>query len=138
MSTTTLLWWHHRGGNMLSFETFIHISSCHCNRQTVVAQFVVSITFSLGTIAAANEMHSMLLASVMRLAMSFFDVTPIGRILNRFSKDVDVCDNTLPQVLRMFIAMSFGVSFHLFNIFSMYHKIFEERLLFLRVCKTSI
>lgn len=80
-------------------------------RQTVVSQFVVSITFSLGTIAAANGMHSMLLSSVMRLAMSFFDVTPIGRILNRFSKDIDVCDNTLPQVLRMFIAMSFGVSF---------------------------
>jgi ABC-type multidrug transport system fused ATPase/permease subunit len=115
MSTTTLLRLS-LGGNSLSFKKklfFIYISYLVVvkNIKTVVSQFVVSITFSLGTIAAANGMHSILLASVMRLAMSFFDVTPIGRILNRFSKDVDVCDNTLPQVLRMFIAMSFGVSF---------------------------
>lgn len=78
----------------------------------VVAQCIVSITFSLGTIAAANGMHSILLQAVLRLPMTFFDVTPLGRILNRFSKDVDTCDNVLPHVLRMFIAMTFGVSFH--------------------------
>ncbi|CRL00438.1 CLUMA_CG013703, isoform B [Clunio marinus] len=77
----------------------------------VVAQFIVSLTFSLGTIAAANGMHSILLSAVLRLPMTFFDVTPLGRILNRFSKDVDTCDNVLPHVLRMFIAMVFGVSF---------------------------
>lgn len=71
----------------------------------------MSITFSLGTIAAANGLHSILLSAVLRLPMTFFDVTPLGRILNRFSKDVDVCDNVLPHVLRMFIAMTFGVSF---------------------------
>lgn len=53
----------------------------------------------------------MLLSAVLRLPMTFFDVTPLGRILNRFAKDVDVCDNVLPHVLRMFIAMTFGVSF---------------------------
>lgn len=56
-------------------------------------------------------MHSILLSAVLRLPMTFFDVTPLGRILNRFAKDVDVCDNVLPHVLRMFIAMVFGVSF---------------------------
>lgn len=76
----------------------------------VVLQCIVSITFSLGTIAAANTMHTILLAAVLRLPMTFFDVTPLGRILNRFAKDVDVCDNVLPHVLRMFIAMTFAVS----------------------------
>ena len=35
--------------------------------------------------------------------MAFFDTTPVGRILNRFGKDVDVVDMVLPINIRYFI-----------------------------------
>jgi ABC-type multidrug transport system fused ATPase/permease subunit len=39
------------------------------------------------------------LKRVLGAPIAFFNATPIGRILNRFSKDVDNTDEVLPDVL---------------------------------------
>jgi len=41
--------------------------------------------------------------------ISFFDVTPVGRILNRFSSDVFSVDDTLPFILNIFLAQTFSL-----------------------------
>ncbi|KAJ2808048.1 hypothetical protein H4R21_000229, partial [Coemansia helicoidea] len=49
------------------------------------------------SITASTEIHQNMLASLMRAPMSYFDTTPMGRILNRFASDVSHCDTYLPK-----------------------------------------
>jgi ABC-type multidrug transport system fused ATPase/permease subunit len=48
-------------------------------------------------------MHNGMLATVLHSPMSFFDTTPLGRIVNRFSKDTYTIDETIPATTRMFL-----------------------------------
>ena len=44
---------------------------------------------------------------MVRAPLVFFDTTPSGRILNRFSKDIDMVDNTIPYSIKSFLG-TFG------------------------------
>nr|XP_029719887.1 multidrug resistance-associated protein 1-like [Aedes albopictus] len=74
-----------------------------------IALFISSVALGLGCLKAAKELHDKLLESSMRMPMSFFDTTPLGRIINRFSKDVDVMDNVLPATIRAWLYFLFSV-----------------------------
>ncbi|KAL9122393.1 MAG: hypothetical protein Q9187_001059 [Circinaria calcarea] len=64
--------------------------------------FAFSLTLSqLGT-TASRVMLNRAITRVLRAPMSFFDTTPLGRITNRFSKDVDIMDNNLTDAMRMY------------------------------------
>ncbi|XP_050076526.1 multidrug resistance-associated protein 1 isoform X5 [Anopheles maculipalpis] len=74
-----------------------------------LARVAFDITLFLGCWAAAVRVHKLLLDNVLHLPMDFFDTTPIGRILQRFSKDVDVLDVRLPGLLLDWIICAIEV-----------------------------
>ena len=68
-----------------------------------------SLTMLLGAIRASRTLHHKLIVNILRLPMTFFDITPLGRIMNRLSKDIYGIDVKIPTSLRSFLAMFFDV-----------------------------
>ena len=60
-----------------------------------VYQFVGNLVTFLATLTASRLLHNLMLERIMRSPMSFFDTTLQGRILNRFTKDIDSIDTVL-------------------------------------------
>lgn len=61
----------------------------------------------MGNIGAAKKLHHYLLINKLHTPQSFFDTTPIGRIINRFSKDIYVIDEALPATVLMLLGTVF-------------------------------
>ncbi|RPB26876.1 hypothetical protein L211DRAFT_804498 [Terfezia boudieri ATCC MYA-4762] len=51
-----------------------------------------------GSLRASKIIHDQLLHAVMRAKFRFFDSTPLGRIINRFSKDLEAVDQEVAPV----------------------------------------
>lgn len=65
--------------------------------------------YAYGTICAAQIIHNRLLNRVLKATLTFFDTTPMGRILNRFSSDLYSIDDSLPFILNILLANVFGL-----------------------------
>lgn len=77
-----------------------------------IFMFLFSVSLTTSGTNSSKAMLSRAMSRVLRAPMSFFDTTPLGRIINRFSKDVHTMDNDLTDAMRTFymtIALIFGV-----------------------------
>lgn len=80
---------------------------------------VISLLFQslsqwlLCSISGSRVLHQGMLDCVMRAPMEFFETTPIGRILNRFSNDVYKIDENLFRVITSFLSNTIKVGFTL-------------------------
>lgn len=51
-----------------------------------------------GSLSASKKIHTQLLVSVTRAQFKFFDSTPLGQLMNRFSKDLEAIDQEVAPI----------------------------------------
>lgn len=99
INSYVLVWWQE---NNFGFSTGGYLAM-YAGTGVSVALF----TFAMGIVAAfmgfnvSGTLHRNSITRVLHAPMSLFDTTPLGRIMNRFSKDMDTVDNTLNDSMRM-------------------------------------
>lgn len=120
-----LSWWT---SNQFGFSTgkYIGIYAALGVAQAF-AMFAFSIALSFLGTEASKVMLQRAMTRVLRAPMSFFDTTPLGRITNRFSKDVDVMDNTLTDAMRMYF-FTLGMITSVFILIIVYFHFFAVAL----------
>jgi ABC-type multidrug transport system fused ATPase/permease subunit len=75
----------------------------------MVALSIKGLLIAQHRIGTSSILHDDLLRSITSAPVWFFDVTPIGRILNRFSSDMTVVDEELSQSINQIFNSFFGV-----------------------------
>jgi len=68
------------------------------------------VTLMLTELQASSALHKRMLDAVMQAPMNFFDSTPVGRVLNRFSNDQESLDSTLPRTLNQLFSCALRVA----------------------------
>nr|XP_040235088.1 multidrug resistance-associated protein 1 isoform X10 [Anopheles coluzzii] len=69
----------------------------------VLSLYLSVLTLVMGSIQATLILHRRLLEGILRSGMTFFDTTPRGRIIARFSNDINTLDYSLPMNIKNFI-----------------------------------
>ncbi|XP_077177740.1 ATP-binding cassette sub-family C member 8 isoform X5 [Paroedura picta] len=66
----------------------------------IILCFVTSIAVEWTGLKVAKKLHSYLLNKIILTPMRFFETTPLGSILNRFSADCNTIDQHIPATLE--------------------------------------
>ncbi len=66
---------------------------------------LVSLSHSNGAWIAAKRLHEACIRSVMYVSLSWWKNVPVGRVVNRFSRDMNSLDNSLARMLQAFLEL---------------------------------
>ena len=82
---------------------------------TVVVFAAKSFLLIPGRIRAAAVIHDQLTDVVLAAPVSFHDVTPVGRVLNRFNRDIELMDSQLPRAFTTLVNHTSNLAIDVLN-----------------------
>lgn len=97
--------------NIMPTETIVVIYGviiAACILNNILRSFV----FFWISMRSSKALHDVMFSRILRATICFFDFNPVGRILNRFSKDIGIVDELLPSAA--YATMQVGLHNHLY------------------------
>ncbi|KAL3977112.1 hemicentin [Sarotherodon galilaeus] len=80
-----------------SYNLLVFIILCAAG---ITLCLITSLTVEFLGLSAATNLHHNLLNKIIHAPIRFFDITPLGQILNRFSADTNIIDQHIPSTLE--------------------------------------
>jgi ABC-type multidrug transport system fused ATPase/permease subunit len=74
-----------------------------------ISAFVRDLWLFYGSLTASRRIHTRLMVAVTRAKFKFFDVTPLGQLMNRFSKDLEAIDQEVAPVAVGVLSCALGL-----------------------------
>jgi len=78
-----------------------------------ITDLVVFITYANGSWRAAKALHEMFVRAVMNVSLAWYRNVPVGRVVNRFSRDLSALDTNLNRVVSSVIEEAIKVLFRI-------------------------
>ncbi|XP_028799317.1 ABC transporter C family member 2 [Neltuma alba] len=102
-SSTWLSYWTDQSaseGYNPGFYNLIYAALSFCQ---VLVTLTNSYWLIISSLYAAKRLHDAMLHSILRAPMAFFHTNPLGRIINRFAKDLGDIDRNVAPFVNMFL-----------------------------------
>ena len=85
-------------------KTNLIIYGCLVGSSLIFAIFR-AYAFLMASVKCSKRLHEKMVVAVLQAPVLFFDSNPLGRIMNRFSKDIGCLDEVLPKIFLLSIQM---------------------------------
>nr|XP_046237998.1 ATP-binding cassette sub-family C member 4-like isoform X2 [Scatophagus argus] len=70
---------------------------------TIIFGFMRNLFLFNVLVRCAQSLHNRMFSAILRTPVRFFDINPIGRVLNRFAKDIGQLDSNMPWTFVDFV-----------------------------------
>ncbi|KAJ3152694.1 hypothetical protein HDU86_005569 [Geranomyces michiganensis] len=108
MAAVWLAWWSENHFADMSQNEYLKVYGCLAIAQAVSIIFFLVVVYTAGFFAS-KWFHPAALTGLVRSPLAFFEREPVGRIMNRFSADLDTIDEEVPSELHLFLTTVFDL-----------------------------